>query len=87
MVFFDYTAPMNEKVTLKHWIIVALAIVFTLIFGDWRTAHAADTGACYNIQDADARAYCIAKARGESSQCYNVQRADLRSQCLAEVRK
>lgn len=46
-----------------------------------------DTGACYTINDADARAYCIARARKDPGQCYTVQRADLRAQCLAEVRK
>ena len=50
-------------------------------------ALAADSGACYSIQDADARTYCLARARGDASQCYSIQRADLRSQCLAEVRK
>lgn len=49
-------------------------------------AHA-DTGSCYAIGDADARQYCIAKARRDASQCYAIQRADLRSVCLAEVRK
>jgi hypothetical protein len=52
-----------------------------------QSARAADTGTCYAISDADARAYCIARARHDTSACYTVQRADLRSQCLAEVRK
>ena len=47
----------------------------------------ASTGACYNIQDSDARAYCLARAKREPSLCYNVQRADLRSMCLAEVKR
>ena len=47
----------------------------------------ADTGACYTINDADARAYCIARARKDPGQCYTVQRGDLRAQCLAEVKK
>lgn len=50
-------------------------------------AHAADSAACYNVQDADARTYCLARAHREPSQCYSIQRSDLRSQCLAEVRK
>lgn len=48
---------------------------------------ATDVSACYAIQDADARAYCRAKAQGNSSTCYTIQSADLRSMCLAEVRK
>jgi len=43
--------------------------------------------ACYNIADADARAYCLARAKHEPAQCYNIKSADLRSMCLAEVRK
>ncbi|MBB3017699.1 hypothetical protein FHR70_000739 [Microvirga lupini] len=48
---------------------------------------AADAGSCYAIADADARAYCLAKARGDSGTCYTIQSSGLRSQCLAEVRK
>lgn len=50
-------------------------------------AHAADTGACYSIQDSDARTYCLARAHREPGQCYSIKRADTRAQCLAEVRK
>ena len=48
---------------------------------------AADSGACYNVNDSDARAYCLAKAHGDSGRCYSIQRADLRAMCLAEVRR
>lgn len=50
-------------------------------------ARAGDTGACYTIGDADARTYCLARARGDAGMCYAIQRADLRSLCFAEVRK
>ncbi len=50
-------------------------------------AVASDTGACYNIADADARTYCIARARKEPAQCYSIQSSAMRSMCLAEVRK
>ncbi len=43
--------------------------------------------ACYSIQDADARAFCLARAHRNPSMCYSVQRPDLRSMCLAEVRR
>ncbi len=49
-------------------------------------AQAADAGACYTISNADSRAYCLAKARGEPSMCYAIQAADMRASCLAEVR-
>lgn len=47
---------------------------------------AADAGACYTIASPDARALCLAKARGEPSTCYSIQDGGLRAQCLAEVR-
>lgn len=47
---------------------------------------AADSSACYNIADPDARTYCLAKARSEPAMCYAIYRQDLRSMCLAEVR-
>ena len=47
----------------------------------------ADASACYNVADADARTYCLARARSEPSACYSIQRPDLRSLCLAEARK
>lgn len=50
-----------------------------------RAASQARTSACYNVQDADARTMCLARAHREPSQCYNIKRADLRQQCLAEV--
>lgn len=50
-------------------------------------AFATDSGSCYAIGDADARAYCLAKAHHDTGRCYSIQRADLRSMCLAEVRK
>jgi hypothetical protein len=50
-------------------------------------AKAADASACYVIASADHRAFCLAKARGESSMCYAIGDAGLRAECLAEVRK
>lgn len=60
-------------------------IAFSLLF----LAHSAlaNTGACYSIGDADARAYCLAKAKQDAGLCYNIQRAELRAMCLAEVPK
>ncbi len=49
-------------------------------------AQAADAGACYMISNADSRAFCLAKARGEPSMCYAIQATDMRAACLAEVR-
>lgn len=50
-------------------------------------AERTDAAACYVISDADARAYCLARAREEAGTCYTIQRPDLRSQCLAEIRR
>lgn len=50
-------------------------------------ARAEDAGSCYAVGDADARQYCLAKARKDPGTCYAVQRADMRAQCLAEVRR
>lgn len=50
-------------------------------------SHAADSGSCYGVTDADMRAYCLAKAHADPGRCYSIQRADLRAQCLAEVRR
>lgn len=74
---------------MKHtlyFLAILLPLVAVTIFLAER-ASAADSGACYNVNDPDARAYCLAKARQEPSVCYSIQRADLRSLCLAEVRK
>lgn len=45
----------------------------------------ANSSACYNVQDSDARSFCLARTHREPSQCYNIKRPDLRAQCLAEV--
>lgn len=47
----------------------------------------AAAGTCYTISDPDARNYCRAKARHDSSTCYAIQRQDLRAMCLSETRK
>ena len=70
--------------------ILALAYVFALLVTP--QAALAETrqpqpSSCYNIQDADARAFCLARAHRNPSMCYSVQRPDLRSMCLAEVRR
>lgn len=64
-----------------------LASLILLLAACTHPVLASDAGACYAIHDADARAYCLAKARRDSSTCYSIQRGDLRAQCLAEVRK
>ena len=48
--------------------------------------YASDSGACYSIQNADARSYCIARAKKEPAHCYSIQNATMRAVCLAEVR-
>ncbi len=68
-----------------RYTVLALAVGYMLLIAV--TAQAAGAGACYSINDADARTYCLAKAHHEPTQCYAVQNADMRAWCLAEVRK
>lgn len=71
-------------------ILTDLAIILSLMaLTIWASerSHASDASSCYAVADADARAYCLAKARKDSSTCYTIQRADMRSMCLAEVRR
>lgn len=62
-------------------------ILLLLLASSAGQAFAVDAGSCYAVGNADARAYCLAKAHGNSSGCYSIQSSDLRSMCLAEVRK
>lgn len=62
---------------MRVWILT----LFFVPFG----AYASGSGACYSIQNADARSYCIARAKREPAHCYSIQNADMRSMCLAEV--
>lgn len=69
-------------------IILILAYVTALLVAPHSAiASSSAASACYNVQDADARAACLARAHREPSRCYNVQRADLRALCLSEVRR
>lgn len=47
----------------------------------------AAAGACYAIQDADARTLCLARAHKDPGRCYSIADQGLRAQCLAEVRR
>ncbi len=75
---------------MKKLTFLFLALIFILTASPLALlvvpAQAADSSACYNISDGDARSYCLAKARREVSACYSIQNASMRSQCLAEVR-
>lgn len=70
--------------TLTVAIMVALC---TMAAGRAFADDTAAAGACYTISDPDARNYCRAKARHDSSTCYAIQRQDLRAMCLSETRK
>lgn len=61
--------------------------VLALAFIAPAAAQALEASACYTISNADQRAWCLAKARGESSMCYTIQDQVTRAQCIAEVRK
>lgn len=66
---------------------VVLASLLLLLAACTHPVLASDAGSCYAIGDADARAYCLAKARKDPGTCYTIQSSGLRSQCLAEVRR
>lgn len=40
---------------------------------------------CYNIRNADLKAYCLATTRRQESYCYNVKDGDKKHFCLAQV--
>lgn len=68
------------------FLLIAFAIAFWMLpFA--MIASAAETGACYNIADSDARTYCLARAHRDPSICYSIKAAEIRALCLAEVRK
>lgn len=62
-----------------------LVLIWMMVVGG--AAWAADAGSCYAISDSDARALCLARARGDVGMCYAVQDSALRSACLAELRR
>lgn len=74
----------KSSITIRVLIAFGVAAAFG---AQLKAARAADTSTCYTVGDADARAYCIARARRDPGHCYSVQRSDLRALCLAEVRK
>lgn len=72
-------------------LLTAVVILAVGVLGSAITIALADdtaaAGTCYTISDPDARDYCRAKARHDSSTCYAIQRQDLRAMCLSETRK
>ena len=76
----------NHKFWRVAWLSFALAI---FLFGPViaLAGQAATASACYNITDADARTYCLARAHRQPGQCYSIQNPAMRSMCLSEVRK
>ena len=69
-------------------IILILAYVSALMVAPHSAiAGVSAASACYNVQDADARAACLARVHRDPGRCYNIQRADLRAVCLSEVRR
>lgn len=67
--------------------LLTLAISAGLVLLVPQQARSENAGACYTVGDADARAYCLARAHKDPGRCYAIQRPDTRSACLAEVRK
>ncbi len=77
---------MKEKTRFRLRVVYLVVALAVFLLGPI-AAFAADSGACYSIQDSDARTCCLARAHREPGQCYSIKRADTRAQCLAEVRK
>ena len=67
-----------------HILAIAVSVILTIFM---IPAMASEPGTCYIIQNADARAYCLAKAHNDSSRCYAIQDSGKRSECLAELHK
>lgn len=75
---------------LMRWLLqeaIMQIFVVILLVAAGSAAWAADAGACYSVDDPDARAYCLARAHGNPGRCYAVQDSALRSMCLAELRR
>lgn len=78
---------MSYSRSMRSIILVLAYFSALLVAPHSAIAGSSAASACYNIQDADARASCLARAHREPSRCYNVQRAELRAICLSEVRR
>lgn len=68
---------------MTHKFAVVTVLVVSPAFAD----SSAQAGQCYSIQNAEARAACLAKAHKDPSRCYAVQSPDKRAECMVEVRK
>lgn len=67
---------------MQKFAVAAVLVVTSPAFAD----SIAQAGQCYSIQNADARAACLAKAHKDPSRCYAVQSPDKRAECIAEVK-
>jgi len=87
MIFFDYTPTMTSNRTLRAVAFFALMLASGILASPFLAfpASAADAGTCYVIHDADARAFCLARAHRDVGVCYSIQEPALRAQCRAEV--
>lgn len=86
IVFFDYDCAMKPK-TRHHLYAVLMAFALAVCLFGPMLAFAGDAVACYNINDADARSACLAKARRDVAYCYNVKSASMRAWCMTEAYK
>ena len=80
----------EDIMTPLHFVTVLLAASTFLLMLVSTTAssdEARQAGACYTIHNADARAYCLAKAHRSPSYCSSIQNADLRAECRATVQQ
>lgn len=83
MIFFDYTRGMTSNRTLRAVVFFVLMLASGILA---LPAWADDAGGtCYTIGDADARAFCLARAHRNVGMCYSIQESGLRARCRAEV--
>ena len=64
----------------------SLLVPLCMVVMAWMGEAMAGTPECYAVKDADQRAYCLARAKGDYGDCYRIKDGDRRNQCLAEIK-
>jgi hypothetical protein len=69
---------------MKLFIKVLTVIAFHLSLAS--LAHAAGDS-CYQIQNQDAKNFCLATAKNDNSYCYQISKQDEKNMCLAVTKR
>ena len=77
-IFYSITRKRNLMFKLFA-VIIASLITITL-------THAAGEN-CYQIQNQDAKNFCLATAKNDSNYCYQISKQDEKNMCLAVTRR